>query len=155
VQATGNVAIRGLQVVAPSDLTNVTCQPSLGTILAAGAIMTCHGSHSVTQEELERQHNSYNVTLQADNLVMTNGAFRQWVEVAHLPVLTLPIAASLTVELNTQDCQRPSIARKQHLIQGLQQLRLLTNLFELCVRQLGNLLRSTLLEKNVAELNNL
>jgi hypothetical protein len=89
--------------------------------------MTCHASHTVTQEELERQRNSYNVTLQADNLVMSNGAFKQWVEVAHLPVLTLPFAASLAVDLSTLNCQRPAAARKQHH-QGLQQLLLFDKL---------------------------
>jgi hypothetical protein len=109
----GNVALRGLQFAAASDLTGVTCSTSLAGALAVGDSTTCSGSRKVTQTELEKGRNSYQLTLQAVNIdpagTSTSTEFSRH---AILPMVQLPVVALIQATLSTADCLKPAKARK-------------------------------------------
>lgn len=109
------MALRGLQVVASSsDLTAVTCEPSLTTQLEVGSSMTCQGRHTVSQDELEQGTNSYSFALQATNLVPSSDGIGivAFVRTAPLPAVQLPGFAAVQVQISTVNCSKPFKARE-------------------------------------------
>lgn len=115
IQNDGNVALRGLQLSSPSDLTTLTCTPALGdtSSLSAGSSATCHGSRAVQQEELEKVSNSYEITLQAANVDPTGAtSTSQYSKLAALPAVQLPAVAAVQAQLVTTGCQKPFKARE-------------------------------------------
>jgi hypothetical protein len=109
----GNVALRGLQFAVASDLTGVTCSPSLAGALAVGGNTTCSGSRMVTQTELEKGRNSYQLTLQADNIDPAGTSIStEFSRQAILPMVQLPVVALIQATLSTADCLKPAKARK-------------------------------------------
>lgn len=99
-------------MISPSDLTTVACQPALGTVLEAAAVMTCHGTHTVQQDELESGQSSYTISVQAENLEVVGGVTRELLKAVALPAVRLPAVASLSAAINMQSCQKPTSARK-------------------------------------------
>lgn len=116
VENNGNVALRGLQFLTSSDLTSVDCSPSLAATLAVGASLTCSGSRLVSQNELEKGRNSYQLTLQAVNIdpagASTATVFSRQ---AILPAVQLPVITTMQVTVSTANCQKSTKARKFQL----------------------------------------
>jgi hypothetical protein len=111
----GNVALRGLQFSPPSDLTGVTCSPSLAEPLAVRASVECSGSRVVTQNELEKGRNSYQLTLQAVNIdPASTSTATVFSRQAILPAVQFPVVALVQATLTTADCQKPTKARKSN-----------------------------------------
>jgi hypothetical protein len=104
----GNVKLRGLQVVVPvlsgnSSDGSITCSDSTtgnswtaGSNLAANSSLSCSGSFSFSQDAIEAGHISPDVTAAAANLAAA-------VTVA-LPIITVPSLPELLVTVDTSGC---------------------------------------------------
>jgi hypothetical protein len=111
---TGNVELRGLQVVVPvlsgnSSDGSITCvDPTTGdswpaaSDLAANSSLSCGGSFSFSQDAIEAGDLSPEVSAAAANLAAP-------VSVA-LPVITVPSLPELLVTVDTSGCTLPQLA---------------------------------------------
>lgn len=72
IRSSGNVALRGLAIAAPS-LPTITCQPPLTVALDANSTTTCRGVHEVTQDEVEAGVSQLSAVVTAANLVPATG----------------------------------------------------------------------------------
>jgi hypothetical protein len=117
IKSSGNVALRGLAVQAPS-LSGITCAPPLTADLAVDSNTTCQGVHEVTQDEVETGVSQLSVVVNTVNLVpitrSVSGAssYNKQFQLAPVDLATVP-SLSLTFEPTCNVA--PSKARK-HLI---------------------------------------
>jgi hypothetical protein len=73
LRSSGNVALRGLAVQAPS-LSGIACTPPLTVALDANSTITCHGVHEMTQDEVEAGVSQLSAGITAANLVPATGS---------------------------------------------------------------------------------
>lgn len=109
---TGNVKLRGLQLVVPalsgsSTTGTVPCTDASGAWLTApdlspGGILVCNGSYSFSQPAIEQGSLYPTATATATNLL---GA-----ATADLPAISVPNVPSLSVNVDTSGCSKPSMA---------------------------------------------
>jgi hypothetical protein len=114
VANTGNVKLRGVQLLVPalagnSSDSSISCTAdgagsawTVGSIIAAGSSLSCAGSFSFDQDAIEAGDRSPAVTATAANLA---AAVSQ-----PLPAINVPSTPSLSVTVDTTSCTKPDNA---------------------------------------------
>jgi hypothetical protein len=110
----GNVKLRGLQVVVPTLSGNssdgsITCVDTTtgnswtaASDLAANSSLSCSGSFSFSQDAIEAGHISPDVSAAAANLAAA--------VIVALPTITVPSLPELLVTVDTSGCTLPQFA---------------------------------------------